>query len=77
MGAPKQLLQFGGETMLRRTARVAIEAGCRPVSVVTGADRARSRKALRGLDVHEAENERWESGMGSSICAGIGAIMHG
>jgi serine/threonine-protein kinase len=32
MGVPKQLLQFGGETMLRRAASFAIEAGCRPVA---------------------------------------------
>ena len=28
MGVPKHLLQFGGETMLRRGASVALEAGC-------------------------------------------------
>jgi molybdenum cofactor cytidylyltransferase len=75
MGVPKQLLQFGSETMLRRAGRVAIEAGCRPVVVVTGADAAHSRKALRGLSVLEVENQRWESGMGSSICAGMEAIV--
>jgi len=75
MGTSKQLLRINGKTMLRRAARVAIEAGCRPVVVVTGADAARSREALRGLDVLEAENKRWESGMGSSIHAGIEAIV--
>jgi CTP:molybdopterin cytidylyltransferase MocA len=48
MGVPKQLLQFGGETMLRRAASVALKAGCRPVVVVTGANVTPSRKALRG-----------------------------
>lgn len=74
MGVPKQLLQFGGETMLRHAARVAIKAGCCPVVIVTGADAARSRKALRGLGVLEVENQRWKSGMGSSIRAGIEAV---
>ena len=55
MGVPKQLLQFGGETMLRRAASFAIEAGCRPVVVVTGANATPSRKALRGLDVRAAD----------------------
>jgi MobA-like NTP transferase domain len=54
MGRPKQLLQFGGETMLRRAASFAVEAGCRLVVVVTGANAAPSREALRGLDVREA-----------------------
>jgi molybdenum cofactor cytidylyltransferase len=75
MGVPKQLLQFGGETMLRRAASVALKAGCRPVVVVTGADAATSRKALRGLDVREAENQQWESGISSSVRVGIEALV--
>jgi molybdenum cofactor cytidylyltransferase len=75
MGVPKQLLQFGGETMLRRAASVALKAGCRPVVVVTGADAAMSRKALRGLDVREAENQQWESGISSSVRVGIQALV--
>ena len=75
MGVPKQLLQFGGETMLRRAASFAIEAGCRPVVVVTGANAAASRKALRALDVREAENQQWESGISSSVRVGIEAVV--
>lgn len=75
MGRPKQLLEFGGETMLRRAASVALKAGCRPVVVVTGADAAASRKALRGLEVREAENQQWESGISSSVRVGIEAVV--
>jgi molybdenum cofactor cytidylyltransferase len=75
MGVPKQLLQFGGEAMLRRAASVALKAGCRPVVVVTGADAAASRKALLGLDVREAENQQWESGISSSVRVGIEALV--
>jgi molybdenum cofactor cytidylyltransferase len=75
MGAPKQLLQFGGKTMLRRAASAALKAGCRPVVIVTGADAAASRKALRELDVLEAENPQWESGISSSVRVGIEALV--
>ena len=75
MGRPKQLLQFGGETMLRRAASVALKAGCRPVVVVSGANATASRKALRGLDVREAENPQWESGLSSSVRVGIEALV--
>jgi molybdenum cofactor cytidylyltransferase len=75
MGVPKQLLHFGGETMLRRAASVAIEAGCRPVVVVTGANARASREALRGLDVREAENQHWKSGISSSVRVGIEALV--
>jgi CTP:molybdopterin cytidylyltransferase MocA len=75
MGEPKQLLQFGGETMLRRAARVALEAGCQPVMVVTGAEATVVRETLRGLEVREAENEQWKSGMSSSVRVGIEAVL--
>jgi molybdenum cofactor cytidylyltransferase len=75
MGAPKQLLEVEGEPMLRRVARSAIDAACRPVVVVTGASAAASRKALRGLEVSEVKNEQWESGMSSSVRVGIEAVV--
>jgi molybdenum cofactor cytidylyltransferase len=75
MGTPKQLLQFRGETLVRRAASAAIEAGCRPVVVVTGAHAVTTRGALRGLDVQEAENKKWESGMSSSLRAGIESLV--
>jgi molybdenum cofactor cytidylyltransferase len=72
---PKQLLQFGGEPMLRRAAHVALEADCRPVVVVTSANAAAAREALRGLNVREVENKQWQSGMGSSVRVGVEAIV--
>lgn len=74
MGRPKQLLQFDGQTFLRRAVSVALEAGCRPVIVVTGAHAAATRKEVRELDVQEVENQQWESGIGSSVHAGIEAV---
>ena len=75
IGIPKQLLQFRGQTFLRRAASVALEAGCRPVVVVTGANAAACRESLRGFDVLEAENQRWESGMSSSVRVGVEALV--
>ena len=43
--------------------------------VVTGADAASAREALRGLDVQEAENQQWESGISSSVRVGIEALI--
>jgi len=75
MSIPKQLLQFRGQAFLRRAASVALEAGCRPVVVVTGANAATCRESLRGLDVLEAENQQWESGMSSSVRVGVEALV--
>jgi len=72
MGRPKQLLQFCGQTLVRRAASVVVKAGCRPVVVVTGAHAAATREALSGLDVQEAENQQWPFEISSSIRAGSG-----
>lgn len=74
MGSPKQTLQFRGESLLRRAARAALGAGCRPVIVVTGANAELSRGELRGLDVREVVNPLWETGMASSVRAGVEAL---
>lgn len=71
MGSPKQTLQFQGESLLRRAALAALGAGCRPVIVVTGAHSELSRRELEGLDVREVLNTHWETGMASSIRAGV------
>jgi molybdenum cofactor cytidylyltransferase len=75
MGMPKQLLQFGGQTLLRRAAFAALEAGCRPVVVVTGANASACRESLDGLDVQEGENHQWQSGMSSSVRVGVEAVV--
>jgi molybdenum cofactor cytidylyltransferase len=75
MGVPKQTLQFRGRSMLRRAALAALGAGCRPVVVVTGAHAEQSGGELRGLDVFEVVNALWETGMASSIRAGVEALV--
>jgi molybdenum cofactor cytidylyltransferase len=75
MGSPKQTLQFRGESLLRRSALAALGAGCRPVIVVTGAHAELSRRELEGLDVLEVLNTSWETGMASSIRAGLDGLV--
>jgi molybdenum cofactor cytidylyltransferase len=75
MGSPKQTLQYRGESLLKRAALAALGAGCRPVIVVTGANSELSRRELEGLDVQVVLNTHWETGMASSICAGIEGLV--
>jgi molybdenum cofactor cytidylyltransferase len=75
MGCPKQTLRYRGRSLLRRAALAALGAGCRPVIVVTGAYAELSRGELDGLDVREVLNTRWETGMASSIRAGVEALV--
>ncbi|HEX8145440.1 MAG TPA: nucleotidyltransferase family protein [Pyrinomonadaceae bacterium] len=75
MGHAKQTLRFRGVSLLRRAALAALGAECRPVIVVTGAHSELSRRELEGLDAREVLNTRWETGMASSIRAGIEGIV--
>ncbi len=75
LGQPKQLLVFGGETLLRRTARAAQLSVCRPVVAVLGAQAERLRLELAGLDMAAVQNEQWQRGMGSSVRCGLEALL--
>jgi molybdenum cofactor cytidylyltransferase len=75
MGKPKQLLEFRGQTLVRRATLAAREAGCDPVVVVTGAHVETLEKELRGLNLRPINNPKWESGIGSSIRAGVQALL--
>jgi molybdenum cofactor cytidylyltransferase len=75
MGSPKQTLRYKGNSLLRRAALAALGAGCSPVIVVTGAYAELSRRELEGLDVREVLNTQWETGMASSVRAGVEGIV--
>lgn len=71
MGGPKQILGYGGLSLLRRAALAALDAGCEPVVVVTGAHAELSRRELHDLAVQAVTNAEWRTGMGSSLRAGV------
>lgn len=74
-GAPKQVLVIDGVPMVRRAAMAALDAGLSPVMVVTGAHGDVVAASLSGLAVQNVVHTGWAHGMGSSIAAGIEAIM--
>lgn len=75
LGQPKQLLEYEGRTLVRRTAEVALGAGCDPVAVVVGAQREQVTAALRDLAVEIVPNDNWERGLGTSIRAGLARLQ--
>lgn len=74
MGRAKQLLQLGGQSLVRHAAEIAYAAGCSPVVVVVGAQAELVRAELTGLAVRTVENYDWREGLASSIRCGIGAL---
>lgn len=71
---PKQLLVYGGLTLVRRAAETALASVCRPVVVVLGAN-AVSVGAELALPVIVTRNREWETGMASSLRAGLEAVL--
>ncbi|MEU8379686.1 nucleotidyltransferase family protein [Streptosporangium sp. NPDC048865] len=67
-GTPKALVEFRGERLVDRGVRALRDGGCAPVVVVLGAAAVGVRGAVT---VH---NPEWDTGMGSSLRVGLGAI---
>lgn len=71
--ANKLLATIDGCPLVARAVNTLIEAGVADIVVVTGYDREAVEAAVRGRPLHLAHNVDWESGMGTSIAAGIRA----
>jgi molybdenum cofactor cytidylyltransferase len=75
LGQPKQLLSIEDECLLHRTVRLAIEAGCSPLYVVLGFEAESMRASLADLQIESVLNPAWQEGMGSSLRAGMHAVL--
>jgi molybdenum cofactor cytidylyltransferase len=75
LGEPKQLLEFGGKTLLRRSAEAAKNSRSDAIVVVFGSNSERFEGELEGLDLEIVCNENWIDGMGSSIRAGLNRLL--
>jgi molybdenum cofactor cytidylyltransferase len=73
-GQPKPLLQWHGEPFVRRIARTALQAGLKPVVIVSGFAADGVQNAVAGFPVHVVYNPDWQSGQSSSVKAGIKAL---
>jgi len=73
-GRAKQLARLGGETLLRRAARVALAARVAGCIVVLGAGAPRLARELHGLPLRTALNRRWRDGLSTSLRSGLDAL---
>jgi len=71
MGQSKQLLQIHNTTVLRHSITVALQARPAVVTVVLGAHAKQHRESIQFMPVKVVMNEQWETGMGSSLKAGL------
>jgi len=77
MGQNKLLLDLGGQSVLRRAVRTAMEAGLDPVLVVLGHESERARRELHDLPCEVVLNPGYQEGIHSSLRTGIGAVPAG
>ena len=75
MGRAKQLVKFEGTTLIRRSAAVLEASQCDPCTVVLGALAERCKEELAGIEINICINDHWESGMSSSIKAGLTQLL--
>lgn len=70
LGQPKQLVEWNGETLVRRAARLLSSLASGPVVAVTGCEKERVAAQFEGLAVEPSYNPDWKLGMGGSIAHG-------
>jgi molybdenum cofactor cytidylyltransferase len=74
MGKPKQLLIYQGSSLISHAVKVGLNSICEPILVVLGAYAELIKPEIDKLAVEIVENPDWETGMSSSIRAGIAGI---
>jgi CTP:molybdopterin cytidylyltransferase MocA len=74
MGTPKALVVDGSGSWLARAVATLRGGGCSSVTVVLGAEAARARELMAGLDVDVVEARDWADGMGASLRAGLRSL---
>ena len=74
LGTNKLLLWLDSEPLVRRVARLALEAGLSPVVVVLGHETERVAAALDGLAVETVVNPAFGAGLAGSLKLGIARV---
>jgi molybdenum cofactor cytidylyltransferase len=75
LGRPKQVLEYKGKSLLRRSAEAAIACECESVVVVLGFEADELAKELLDLPVNISLNDIWAEGISSSIKAGLANLL--
>lgn len=74
LGLPKQLLQFGKKSLLRKVCETTIKLDVAEVFVVLGFEMDRMKRELNDLPVKVLPNHGWTEGIASSVRTGIEAM---
>lgn len=73
-GRPKALVTYQGRLLADRAVGALREGGCDPVVVVLGAAAGQVRAVADLAGCRVVDNPQWETGMGSSLRAGLAEL---
>jgi molybdenum cofactor cytidylyltransferase len=73
-GQPKQLLPVGSKTMIQHVVDVVLDSPVEQVIVVLGYRAAEIGASIADRPVQVVVNEKWQSGLSSSVQAGVLAV---
>jgi nicotine blue oxidoreductase len=74
LGRPKALVELAGQTLAERGVRLLQAGGADPILIVTGAVPVTPVTPVESGQIRMVHNERWRTGMGSSLCAALLAL---
>jgi molybdenum cofactor cytidylyltransferase len=77
LGRSKQLVRLGGESLVRKSARLMLGVGLDHVTVVCGCHADGVKEELADLPLGTVFNREWNQGMGSSINCGVRHMPQG
>ena len=75
LGQPKQLVNYKGNSLIRRITQEAIKADIGNVTVVLGANHDAVKSEIEDLDAEIFLNKEWEEGLGASIRNGLSHVL--
>ena len=71
LGRAKQLVLIGGEPLLRRQCRCALDARIGEVVAILGCDDAQHRQVIIDLPVEVRVNNEWEEGLAATLRSAV------
>jgi molybdenum cofactor cytidylyltransferase len=75
MGSPKQQLPYKGSTLLQHAVTEALQTHAAVVIVVLGAGAEEIAPGISSPSVMIVRNADWQQGMGTSVKAGVAALL--
>jgi molybdenum cofactor cytidylyltransferase len=74
LGTPKQLVTYQGNSLLRHICEVSLKSKADSLYVVLGSQKSRMEEEIATLNLNIVDNPHWQTGISTSIHAGIQAL---